>query len=244
MRFSKSLVTLASLVAMLCLPVAANAGSLKISISDGTNLVQVTDGLAGDWSPNQGQVFTLSTGVFSITGLGSSTPYSGNDMMANLHLDSTFVAQQAGSVVLTLEDTGYFVGAGPDKFPQLLSKLSAVFSPIPGGGGASSTVSAVTKLTNSNGVTTVLDLGTSGFDNAATPWFDGTLASSGYADFVSAGPYSLFSQVTINFTGAGIGSFNFDNSVPVPEPGTLILFGSGLVGLARMARRRRAQAHS
>lgn len=58
---------------------------------------------------------------------------------------------------------------------------------------------------------------------------------------LTAGAYSLFvSGVAAGITGYG-GTMSFRPTAQVPEPGTLALFGLGLVVLALMAMRRRAR---
>jgi hypothetical protein len=60
----------------------------------------------------------------------------------------------------------------------------------------------------------------------------GTLSATGYED----------TPGTWQFTGQGVDNFSFSansNANPIPEPATMILLGSGLLGVAGLSRRRK-----
>jgi hypothetical protein len=204
----------ASLVAAIAATPAKAA--LEISLQSGASVYTQTGG-----SP---LVVVDSIGNFTTTvntGTSTTTP--------SLDLSSVEISSSgSGSLVVTLSGNGFTT---PSDITNWLTQLSGNFAT------GTATVSLQTFVDNTNTL-----LGTqhllSTLTDSSTPF--------GISDVVTAtspGPFALTEVVTIITTGAA--QLSLDASVadpPLPEPASLLLLASGLLGLRIVSRRKRIAA--
>lgn len=209
------------------LPVAANADPvLKISVDNNATFLTVPGSSSGE------VVFNGSVGGFIVNVVtGLSKPLIGSASQPQLDLNSVNVSGGVGTIDIWLSDVGFASYANAREFIANI-----------GGTTSGKQVSFATYIDPTN----------TAFGSVSPPFTAANLIGSGayvnpaigissafaltYAsnESVAAGPYSLTLHARISHTAAGQVS-SFDDSLAVPEPGTLVLLGIGLLGLAGLA---------
>jgi hypothetical protein len=196
----------------------------KLELYDGSNTVVVADQGVGDTNPLLGVIGygnPLGSWIVNVT-TGISKPVLGSATKPELDLSSVNVSSKSGgSVNLRIRfsdvDFGNLIG--------LTSFTSAI------GGVTNGGVTFDTYYSNSNGWFDQANLLTSLSSNGQFAFSD-----TGYAGANPDSPYSLTLVANISHAG-GVKTTSFNAAVSVPEPGTLILLGSGILGLAIAGRK-------
>jgi hypothetical protein len=236
------------MAAIVAFPPMANAvPTLYLLDLDNTaNYVLITDGGNGDSNTAAGAVTYIGgIGNFIITvNTGLSKPILGSTSQPQLDLSSVELSGAAGNIAIMFNDTGFSLpgtntanmSIGGTVGPGSTVTYNTYYSSINAGINLplSSSVPSLATLIGSLG----------GFSNP------GTSAVSFGGDFSGVisptNPFSLTEVVIISHTGLGVSNTSFNAalavvpfSIPVPAPSTLLLLGSGLVGLVGLRFRRK-----
>ena len=206
-----------------------------LSIDDGTTFVTVTDNGVGDSNSlvgfiNYSPIVSPFANFAAAVSLGTTKPLIGSADAPHLDLASVNVNSYGASAdMLTIKFTD-------TDFTDLAPVATGFMSEI--GGVTNGTVTYATYFDNSNAA-----FGTATLLSNLGSFSGGAFSSSAYASLASlspapAGPYSLTLVTTVAHS-AGMGKItSYNASVSVPEPGTLLLLGSGMLGFAFLKRRK------
>ena len=185
---------------------------LKLDAGNG-NTVTITDGGVGDLDSSSGSVAwmgSLGSWIFNFTaGISNSPALTGPAILNLVSFNAT--SRRGGTLTISLIETGLTQPSGPN----MVATTSVT--------GSTSGTAQFSSLFNNN---------PTGSFGPFTGAFNGTTNTT----VDTTGGFSLTQVATITHTGAGATGFSMVTNVP--EPGTLALFGIGLVALGWAARRK------
>ena len=223
----KKILAIAGLCAAMGLAGAPSAeAAIQLTLSSGGSTVTVDDGGIGDSNPAAGLITYIgAVGGWTFNVTTGSIVGSPNPLIDLNSVNTTLSAPQVGANALTMTFSGTDFNLAPGVFASIGGTLA---------GGHSLDYSAYYSNTNT------LNALTSQIGSTLSFGPGGAFAGSTAAVAIGGGLYSLTQRVVLSATANGTSSFDA-NVMPVPEPASLMLLGSGMLGVARMVRRRRQQ---
>ena len=234
--------------------------AFQLRLDSGGSGVVVTDNAPGDTVGAAGELEIAPTtiGLFTANTTQGTSQTGVLPILHELDLHSTITATGAGTVNVFLANTGFNGTTGP---LAMTSAFNVTFSAPTGSSitlnshvnpqnlvqdfGADHATVSVLSAVSGPPAGSFTAVGSGGFTFTSTGAPSENFNHTASTTFMASGSYSLFSAVSVNFTGAGTVSFGDNQSTTaVPVPGTIVLLAAGLAAAAgqRVVARRRSRS--